>query len=248
MAKEKKVERICRKDGKNCFVELLDSAFGIDKFQLDFINYDTNAAAGSRQTANIKIYLDADKFLGLVDKVRHSGRDYTKYCAAHPEYKTPLFQQMGGVSSKILKARGQERADGMGISRVITISASKKGYFLTAKSGPGKEDEKGLIVPQYKEPEQKVTLALDHDTLMELLCMGEARYNAYLAAEYILNPMAKRENTNGGNKATTQQKPQTQKSATAQTQQSKPAPANKPAAQVPDYSSELEVTDADLPF
>lgn len=246
MAKEKKVERICRKDGKNCFVEMLDSCFPIDKVQMDFISYDVNAAAGSRQTANIPIYLDGEEFLGLVKKVENDGKAYTKYCNDHPEFKKPLFEKMGGTSAKSLKVRGKERPDGMGISRVFTISASKKGYFLTAKSGPGEEDEKGLIVPRYKDPEQRVSIAMDHDTLMELLCMGDARYRAYLTAEYVLNPISKRERgTTGG----TQQKPQTQKPTTAQTQQTKPAPASKPATtQVPDYSSELEVTDADLPF
>lgn len=249
MAKERKAERICRKDGKNCFVEMLDSSFPIDKIQMDFISYDVNAAAGSRQTANIGIYLDADKFLGLVNKVRTSGKEYTKYCNDHPEFKKPLFEQMGGVSAKSLKARGKERPDGMGISRVFTISASKKGYFLTAKSGPGQEDEKGLIVPKYKEPEQRVSIALDHDTLMELLSIGEARYNAYLAAQYVLSPISNRERTG----TTTTQPQTTPKPAATQT---KPKPATTPtqtravnqSTPAPDYSSELDVTDADLPF
>lgn len=237
MAKEIKEERIVRKDGKNCFVEVLDSAFPIGKVQMDFISYDVNAAAGSRQTANIKIYLDADKFLALADKVRHSGKEYTKYCANHPDFKTPLFQQMGGVSAKSLAARGKSRADGMGISRVITISASKKGYFLTAKSGPGKEDEKGLIVPQYKEPEEKVSIALDHDTLMELVAMTEFRYQAYLAAEYLFNPISNRETPNA--KGNAQQK--TQKPASNTQAQSKPATTQAPEKTGP-------ITDADLPF
>jgi len=237
MAKERKFERIVRKDGKNCFVEVLDSAFELGKVRLDFISYDTNAAAGSRQTANIGIYVDIDKFLAFADKVRTSGKEYTKYCNANPGYQKPFFSSMGGVSSKVLKAKGTPRADGMGISRTISLSASKKGYFLTAKSGPGMEDEKGLIVPKYKEPEQKVSIAFDHDTLMELLIMVEVRYQAYLAADYILNPISAREG---------QQKKQTNtQTATANSTPSKPVEA-KPAAT--ESFESVAITDDDLPF
>ena len=237
MAKEIKAERISRKDGKNCFVEVLDSAFEIGKIRLDFVSYDVNAAAGNRQTANIKIYLDIDKFLSLGDKVRHYGKEYTKYCNSHPDFKTPLFSQMGGVSSKILKARGTPRADGMGISRTLTVSASKKGYFLTAKSGPGMEDEKGLIVPKYKEPEEKVSIALDHDTFMEIICIAEARYQAYLAAEYVLNPISARE---------TQQKKQgSSQAATSKNTASKSAETKTAATE---SFEPCEISDSDLPF
>lgn len=234
MAKERKFERIVRKDGKNCFVEVLDSAFELGKVRLDFISYDTNAAAGSRQTANIGIYVDIDKFLAFADKVRISGKEYTKYCNANPDYKKPFFTSMGGVSSKVLKSRGTPRSDGMGISRTVSLSASKKGYFLTAKSGPGMEDEKGLIVPKYKEPEEKVSIAFDHDTLMELLIMVEMRYQAYLAADYILNPISAREGA--------QKKQTSSQTATSNNTASKPVETKSTASEF------SELTDEDLPF
>lgn len=256
MAKEIKEERISRKDGKDCFVEMLDSAFPIDKFQLDFIHYDTNAEKGKRQTANIRIYLDGEDFLGLAKKVENKGEIYTKYCNDHPEFKKPLFERMGGTSAKTLKFRGKERGDKMSESRVFTISASKKGYFLTAKSGPGEESEKGLIVPRYKDPEQKVSIALDHDTLVGALEVGKARYYAHLTAKEVAKELLNQGFAeevakvlmgllSGGETANTatQQKKQTNtQTATANSKPSKPVEA-KPAT-----AESFDVTDDDLPF
>lgn len=229
--KEKKEERVIRIDGKNCFVEVLDNSFPIDKVRLDFVAYDTAAEKGNRQTANIQIYVDVDKFLSFCEKVRFGGREYIKYCHEHTDYHEPLFQNMGGASATVLKKRGQSRKDGMGISKVLNVSASKKGYFLTAKSGPGEENEKGLIVPKYKEPEQKVSIALEHYDLIRLCRMVEMRYSAYLASEYICHPIEQRE------------KPGEKKQESTKT----PPPVKQKPEEIANEPTD-SVSDLDLPF
>ena len=63
--------------------------------------------------------------------------------------------------------------------------AEKSDYFFTADSGPGEENQTGLIVPKYgKNPEQHVSVILTWRQLNELLFTTVAHYNAWLSARY----------------------------------------------------------------
>ena len=63
--------------------------------------------------------------------------------------------------------------------------AEKSDYFLTADSGPGEENQTGLIVPRFgKNPEQHVSVILTWRQLNELLFTTAAHYKAWLSAKY----------------------------------------------------------------
>ena len=93
---------------------------------------------------------------------------------------------MGGTSAKRLAYYGKARADGKSLSRVVKLTvAEKSDYFLTADSGPGEENQTGLIVPRFgKNPEQHVSVILTLRQLNELLFATTAHYKAWLSAKY----------------------------------------------------------------
>ena len=146
----KNASQIIRKDGKNCFVESLCDSFGIDKMHLCFVNYDTSAEKGSRQTARIDIYVDAPEWIVWCSEAQlHITQKELERAKAANSY-TPVIQVMGGVSADTLKKRGQERSDGKSLSRIMTVGwGNKLPVIIYAKSGPGEQDEKGLIVPKF---------------------------------------------------------------------------------------------------
>ena len=181
MAKEKNPAQIIRKDGKNCFVESLCDSFGIDKAHFCFVNYDTGAEKGSRQTAKIDIYLDASEMLAWANDIalHITERALTKAKEAN-KYEA-VFQTMGGIA-----AAKAGREDGKSLSRVMTVSyGQKQPVAISAKSGPGEQDEKGLIVPKFgKNPEQQVFLALPYKDFLELFVATAEHYKAYLVYRY----------------------------------------------------------------
>ena len=58
--------QVYRADGAGKFVEVLNSAFPIDKVQLNAIEYDKNT---NKQTRNLPIYVDVNKMLVLAEDV-----------------------------------------------------------------------------------------------------------------------------------------------------------------------------------
>ena len=66
MARERNYRQIIRIDGKNVFVEAMNSAFKIGKIQLNFCSYD---AKSNKMTANIPIYLSFEEFFSLKQDV-----------------------------------------------------------------------------------------------------------------------------------------------------------------------------------
>ena len=188
--------QIIRKDGKNCFVEVKSYSFPIGKVQLLFATYDVNRTVGDRYTSRVDSYLDITTFLQWANEVK-SGSLHRKMLEkkqlllkkspSDDEKKKmwePLLSSMGGTSAKKLK---EPRKDGMSLSRVMKLTAaSKADYLLTAESGPGQENEKGLIVPRYgNKPENKVTISLTWRGLEELFLTVEAHYQAWLTAKYM---------------------------------------------------------------
>lgn len=69
MKKTKDEKQIIRLDGKNCFVEVMNFAFGIGKVQINFIEYDLSKNQGERVKQEVNIYIDIDKFLVLANDV-----------------------------------------------------------------------------------------------------------------------------------------------------------------------------------
>ena len=74
----------------------------------------------------------------------------------------------------------------MSLSRIAQIICGNKCDILfVADSGPGEENEKGLIVPRFgNKPENHVAVSMTFDSLSELLLMTKTHYEAWLSAYY----------------------------------------------------------------
>lgn len=206
--------QIIRKDGNNCFVEVLSNSFEIDRVLMKFVTYDPTKAAGQKFTNEIDIYLTFEQFLRLkydtldsqalikrIMQYKKEADEQTKATGKKVYSKQQIVYQ-GGTSARQLEARGKARADGMSLSRTLKVFAGDKLPFIfLAEQGPGEDDAKGLIVPKYgHNPEQRVMLGLSADDIKELFLITEARLNAYLTAKQMWKMMNPEENaTNTGN-------------------------------------------------
>lgn len=188
--REKNPSQIIRFDGKNVFMEIMSHAFSIGKVQINFIEYNASAEKKSRQTKNIPIYIDMDKFLLLTHDVL-SGRfvhlaKEAQQAKAKGGYKyaKEIYQDLGGISATNLKKRGKERPDGMSMSRQFKITPGDKiPWIISGEIGAGKEDEKGLIVPQGR-PEESVRVALSDDDFKKMALVVKAHIEAFIASQY----------------------------------------------------------------
>lgn len=193
------IHQICRKDAKNCFVESLRDAFSFGKVHLNFATYDLSRPAGNRQTNRVSIYIPVGEFLDLCRRMEcgeilwtiQNGKqsvfglqeeEAKKRIAALP----PIYQYLGGTSARKLAMRGKARRDGRSESRVIQLRvAYKKDLLLDAKSGPGDESGKGLIVPKFgTKPENSVAVPMSYSLFCQLLLETRIHYQAWLAAQY----------------------------------------------------------------
>jgi hypothetical protein len=188
--REKNPQQIIRFDGKNVFVEIMNSAFAIGKVQLNFIEYDTSKEAKNRQTKNIPIYIDTDKFLLLTQDILSGRMSHLSKQAIEAKnkggfkYAKEIYQDLGGVSAENLKRRGKERPDGMSMSRQFKITPGDKiPWILSAEVGAGKEDDKGLIVPQGR-PEEAVRVALSDDDFKKLALVVQTHIQGYVTSQY----------------------------------------------------------------
>ena len=148
--KLKSPEQICRFDGKNVFVEVLTSAMHMDKILLNFCQYDTSKAKGSR-LESLAIYVDIQQAALLAEDILNGElarkAEKEKQIAASKGSKYPgnVWGIMGGNSETSAK-----RPDGKAESRQLQIfPGMKQPWVFTASKGPGHSDAKGLIVPEY---------------------------------------------------------------------------------------------------
>lgn len=188
--------QIIRLDGKMCFVEVMNDAFPIGKVHLGFYSYDVSKEAKSRITNNIQIYMDIPEFLALASDI--TGGTLSKLAAASlaeaakdSSFPKAVFETMGGTPAHKLSGK-QARSDGMGVSRQFRINpGTKKPYLLSAESGPGMADEKGLIVPKYKpgQGEHKVMVPVTRNMLVRVAETVRMHIQAYLSAYYLSNPI-----------------------------------------------------------
>ena len=162
MSEDYKNNQIIRKDAKNCFVESLNDSFPIGKAHLGFASYDMSKPAGSRQTNRINIYISVEELLELCRKLSCGELKYMFQNKKKASDSSPLYQCLGGTSAERLKKAGKSRADGMSFSRTAQIiCGSKCDILFVADSGPGEENEKGLIVPRFgNKPENHVAVSM----------------------------------------------------------------------------------------
>ena len=192
MTKSTKPNQIIRIDGKNLFLEVLNTSFEIDRVHLNFVQYDQAQATGSRIVANIPIYLEFAEFLALSEDVimgflQAKAAAIAADAAATKQYPKPAFIAMGGTSAKVLVKRGQARADGMSESRQFKISSGTKyPFLLTAESGAGKEDERGLIVPAFgSKPDKRIMLGMSAEDLKSLCMIVKFHMQSYITSQYM---------------------------------------------------------------
>lgn len=182
-------DQIIRKDARGCFVEVKSDCFHLNKVHLQFVVYDKSKPAGQRYTSNINIYIDVPQFLALSQEAAN-GSLHKRMLQRKKERKPDaLFEHLGGTSAKRLNSYGKPRPDGMSLSRVVKLTAAERSdYFFTADSGPGEENQTGLIVPRFgKTPEHHVAITLTWRQLDELLLTTVAHYNAWLSAKYMVD-------------------------------------------------------------
>lgn len=202
MASQKNAQQIIRKDGSNCFVEVMSTSFEIEKVLFNFYTYDTSAQAGSRLKNGINIYMSFDEFYrichditvtrALISEVLKMAQDAK---AAGKNYAPTKIIHQGGRSAASLKAAGQGRPDNMSLARQLKIQAgSKYPIILIAESGPGEQDAKGLIVPRYQQPECKVTIPFTFESIKELFLTTKAHVDAFIAAQYTYRAFHPEEN------------------------------------------------------
>lgn len=187
MAEEQRNQyQITRKDARNCFVESLNDAFGLEKIHFTFATYDISRPVGKRQTNNIGIYIATDEFLELCRKLECGELKFIMQQRQQKKDSSPIFESLGGTSSERLKAMGKPRADGKSISRTIKlIIGERSDFLLVADSGPGEQTKTGLIVPKFgNKPENHVAVSMTFQTLSELLLLTKAHYFAWRTAWY----------------------------------------------------------------
>lgn len=205
MASQKNPLQIVRKDGKNCFVEVMSDSFPIDKVHFNFITYDMNAAAGNKITNQVNIYMSFEEFYRVCHDITVSKALLNEIIKMAQDAKnegkswTPSkVICIGGRSAESLAKANQARADGMCLSRQLKIQAGNKlPVVLIAESGPGRQDAKGLIVPSYQQPEQRVLIPFTYESIKELFLISKAHLDAFITAKYTYKMFHPEENESG---------------------------------------------------
>lgn len=159
---EKLDSQIFRVDAKDCFLEILNSAFPIGKVQMNFIKYNSNT---HKQEQKLEFYFDFNTALYLCNLITSGRLDRTIAAAAQSKTFdgkpvndfTSYFTEMGGINCKdhAKWAKYNEiypwLTQGSSVSRQFKIQKSSLyKYMFRLEYGNGTVNEKGLIVPTGK--------------------------------------------------------------------------------------------------
>jgi hypothetical protein len=230
MAKyEKDPRQIIRLDGKNCFLEVMNSAFAIGKVQINFREYDEKQQKGNRFTKEIDLFMDMDKFLvfandiisGKVAKMAEAEKARAKQ-ESDKQGKTVYpreldeFTDMGGMNPESLKRSDERRKknefkpysemyaipQGKCLSRQLKVVPGLKAPFmLKGEVGVGEESDTGLIVPKYgTKPSQMVQVPIPANDLKKLALTVQSHINGYITAQYMVNATTPQAPNNNNNK------------------------------------------------
>ncbi|MBP1308670.1 hypothetical protein JOD82_001690 [Paenibacillus sp. 1182] len=202
----KSPEQIIRLDGKNVFLEVMNSAFEISKVLINFQEYDATKEKGNRVKQNISIYFDMDKFLVLGNDLL-SGRLSALATKAKEEafklqtenkkkgvdrkvYAKEIYLDQGGTSSARLEQKGKSRPDGKSEARLMKITPGEKmPWMISAELGPGEESETGLIMPRFvnNRPEKQIRVPISNEDFKRLILIVTKHIEAFLASKYVNN-------------------------------------------------------------
>lgn len=183
--------QIIRIDGKDCFVEVMKGAFGINRVVLNFITYDNSGQKGSKKKDEISIFIDVAEFLQLAQDMKSGRLSHLAKSALETadkggyKFAREIYTHMGGVSKEKLAQRNQSRADGMDLARQFKITpGSKQPWILSAETGPGKATDKGLIAAQYgNKPEKIIRVPMSNEHFKQLFLLTEMYIQGYINAK-----------------------------------------------------------------
>lgn len=245
--------QIIRKDGSNCFVEVLNSAFNIGRVILHFVSYDVSKPVGSRFTNEVTIYctfeeffrishdlLISKKLLAQMKQEQMKAEERSKV-SGKKEYAYPIPLLQGGTSEKALAAKGKARPDGLAVARILKIFPGYKlPIMFKAEQGPGKSNPTGLIVPVKGAPlEQVVQIGLSMNDCEELFLLTEKHIEAYLSSKYIMEALHPSENNYSSPKNSTPNNvPANTYSAPTPSVASTPTPASNDYSDSPLYDED----------
>lgn len=183
--------QIVRIDGRDCFMEVLSDSFDVkQKVHLGFFSYDEKKTEGNRFTNKVHIFLSFGEALSLSEKIL-SGRliadAQASMRAAGTNFPKDIFKTMGGISALNLARQNQSRPDGKSMAKQLYIyPGNKMPFLLVASNGAGEEVENGIIKPVYgNKPDNKVTLAVGEEAMMQFAGLVKTHIQAYLCSQYI---------------------------------------------------------------
>ena len=184
-------QQIYRFDGKNVFLELMNSMFDKDRLVMNFIEYDEAQASGNRQKNNLPFFIEFSDALILCNdilsgKLSKKGQDAQKNAKEKGyKYAPFIYQSLGGTSAERLAKMGKSRPDGKALSRQFKITPGEKfPWILSCEHGPGKEDESGLISPDGKA-EGFVRIPLTDDDFKKFAILIQTHINNYITSTYV---------------------------------------------------------------
>lgn len=199
MAKEGSLNQIIRFDGRNVFVEVLDSAFEIGKIMLAFKEYDLSKPQGQRFVNEITIYMDITEFETLAHdiKIRYIDREAKKarelQKTGNYKFCKEIYIDMGGTTLESLARRNQSRPDKKDESRIFKITpGDKMPWILSAEKGAGKRTETGLIAPDGK-PDVVIRVPLSDKDFRKFAIVVDNEIQAWRVMERARKERAQRE-------------------------------------------------------
>ena len=199
MAKEGSLNQIIRFDGRNVFMEVLDSAFEIGKIMLAFKEYDLSKPQGQRFVNEVTIYMDITEFETLAHdiKIRYIDREAKKarelQKAGNYKFCKEIYIDMGGTTLESLARRNQSRPDKKDESRIFKITpGDKMPWILSAEKGAGKRTETGLIAPDGK-PDVVIRVPLSDKDFRKFAIVVDNEIQAWRVMERGRKERAQRE-------------------------------------------------------
>lgn len=140
----------------------------IDKIRIGFREYNNNQNSGSKVTGKIDFFFDIQDFDLLCTNIL-SGNVYGR--VKRRQNPENIYFYKGGT----------ERSTGRIISKMMVISPSNKGVFLSVYTGPGRKNSTGAIMPLYKvnNAEHKISIAMDTEELKKFAIQGKRALDFY---------------------------------------------------------------------
>lgn len=134
-----------RKDGKNCFVEIISNMMYLEKsnrrLMFNFVSYGND----NKMTYTIPIYIKMDEAMALASYILYGEIERERIRVAKTN-KTVLYSLQGGTNVASLQKQKRPRKDGKCEARIFTIEVGRsQPYILKAQVGPGQVQVNGKV-------------------------------------------------------------------------------------------------------